>query len=202
MHRIPYETSAPYIHQTNGLIESHNRIELYGGKVSFEQCGAPLCFWPRGLRHFAFSRNIYPVGDKETSPYEAKFGEGPFPGLRIPFMARVRFIQLPPIADSKETHRLAPTKVWGVFLGWSQAPGGKWNGRYFCAALTEFIGMDLRVGGHVRVQEVLEVDFDEKDVFFPRLRRCMTGLTERSRDCQLLTDRLVMSHPKASKTSE
>ena len=43
MHRIPYETSAPYIHQTNGLIESHNRIELYGGKVSFEQCGSPLC---------------------------------------------------------------------------------------------------------------------------------------------------------------
>ena len=30
MHRIPYETSAPYIHQTNGIIESHNRIELYG----------------------------------------------------------------------------------------------------------------------------------------------------------------------------
>ena len=27
--------------------------------------------------------------------------------------------------------------------------------------------MDLRVGGHIRVQEVFEVDFDEKDVLFP-----------------------------------
>ena len=35
MHRIPYETSAPYTHQSNGLIESYNRIELYGGKSLF-----------------------------------------------------------------------------------------------------------------------------------------------------------------------
>ena len=127
MHRIPYETSAPYIHQTNGLIESYNRIELFGGKVSFEQCGAPLCFWPYGLRHYAFSRNIYPVGSNPLSPYERKFGEGPFPGIRAPFMARIRFTQLPPIVDAKETHKVAPNKVWGVFLGWSPAPGGKWN---------------------------------------------------------------------------
>ena len=73
-----------------------------------------LCFWPWGLAHFAFSRNIYPVGDNALSPYERKFQEGPFPGVRVPFMARIRFTQLPPIADSKETHRLGPTKVWGV----------------------------------------------------------------------------------------
>ena len=85
MHRIPFDTSAPYIHQGNGLIETHNRIELFGGKVSFEQCGAPLCFWPYGLKHFAFSRNMYPVGGKAQSPYERKFDEGPFPGLRVPF---------------------------------------------------------------------------------------------------------------------
>ena len=82
-------------------------------------------------------------------------------------MARIRFIQLPPIVDAKETHRVAPNKIWGVFLGWSQAPGGKWNGRYYCAALTEFVGMDLRVGGHIRVQEVYDVDFDDSEVFFP-----------------------------------
>ena len=36
-HGIPYMTSAPYIHQTNCLIESHNCIELFGGRVSLEQ---------------------------------------------------------------------------------------------------------------------------------------------------------------------
>ena len=54
-HRIPYETSTPYVHEENGLIEAHNRIELFGGKTSFEQCGAPLCFWLMALEHFAFS---------------------------------------------------------------------------------------------------------------------------------------------------
>ena len=82
-------------------------------------------------------------------------------------MARVRFTQLPPIADAKETHRVGPNKVWGVCLGWSLAPGGKWNRRYVFAALTECVGMDPRVGGHIRAQEVFEVDFGENGVFFP-----------------------------------
>ena len=86
------------------------------------------------------------------SPYERKFGDGPFTGVRAPFMARVRFTQLPVIADAKETYRVGSNKVWGVFLGWATAPGGRWTRRYYCAALTEFIGMDLRVGGHIRVQ--------------------------------------------------
>ena len=55
LHRIPYETSAPYIHETNGLIESHCRIQLHGGRVSLEQCGSPLCFWPYAMAHFALS---------------------------------------------------------------------------------------------------------------------------------------------------
>ena len=83
-------------------------------------------------------------------------------------MARIRFMQVAPLADSKETHRAGPTKVWGVFLGWKLEPGGRWTKRYIVAALTEFIRMDLRVGGHIRTQEVAEVDFDEdKPVYFP-----------------------------------
>ena len=98
------------------------------------------------------------------------FNQGPFPGLRVPFFARVRFKQLPTIEKSAKTHRVGPSRVWGVFFGWSVEPGGKWTGRYNCAALTEFIGMDLRVGGHVRIQEVCEVDFDPNEVFFPLKR--------------------------------
>ena len=121
-----------------------------------------------GVVHFAFSRNIYPTANNSLeSPYERTFKEGPFVGWRIPFMARIRFVQLKPLADAKETHRMGPNKIWGVFMGWSTAPGGKWTGRYFCAALTEFVGMDLRVGSHVRVQEVSEVYFDEEEIFFP-----------------------------------
>ena len=105
------------------------------------------------MAHFAFSRNIYDVGGK-GSPYSRSFKQGEFEGLRVPFMARIRFVPYVSIAKSKDTHKLAPTKVWGVFMGWSVHPGGLWTRRYYCAALTEFIGMDLRVGGHIRVQEI------------------------------------------------
>ena len=89
------------------------------------------------------------MGDNSESPYEKRFQEGPFPGHRIPFFARVRFIPNRKVAKSSETHRAAPNMIWGVFFGWNLAPGGKWTGRYHCAALTEFINMDVRVGGHV-----------------------------------------------------
>ena len=146
-----------------------NRIEIMGCRVSLEQCGSPHCFWPQAMMHFAFSRNIYPVGDRDDSPYERKFGEK-FPGIRAPFMARIRFQQVQPLQDSTETPRVGPTRIWGVFLGWDLKPGGYWTGRYQCAALTEFIGMDLRVGGHIRVQHIAEVEFDSSNVFFPQNR--------------------------------
>ena len=113
-HGIPHECSAPYIHVNNALIESWNRKELYGIKVCLEQCGAPLCFWPYAAVHTAYSQNMWPVGDHPQTPYERKFQEGPFPGLKIPFFARVRFIQIPPIAKGKDTHKVAQPKVWGV----------------------------------------------------------------------------------------
>jgi len=123
-HGIPAVTSAPNIHVTNGYIEVHNRIEIFGCKVDLEQCGAPLMFWPDAFKHFAYSRNMFPIADR-PSPYERRFNQGPFPGLRVPFFARVRFKQLPTIEKSAKTHRVGPSRVWGVFIGWSVEPGGK-----------------------------------------------------------------------------
>ena len=66
--KIPHETSAPYEHQANGMIETYNRIELFGCRCSFEQCGAPSCFWPWASRHVAFARNILDVNGKGSTP--------------------------------------------------------------------------------------------------------------------------------------
>ena len=41
--------------------------------------------------HTAYSRNMWPVKGNPLSPYERKFKEGPFPGIRAPFMCLVRF---------------------------------------------------------------------------------------------------------------
>ena len=87
--------------------------------------------------------------------------------MKIPFFARVRFRQVKKREKDKETHRVGPTMVWGVFFGWALKPGGEWTGRYYCVALTDFIGMDLRVGKAVHVQEIYEVLFDDTEVIFP-----------------------------------
>ena len=166
-HRIAFETSAPYVHQTNGLIESINRVEIFGGRVCLEQAGAPICFWPYAVEHFAFSRNIHPVASRGV-PYERRHKE-PFVGLVVPFMARVRFKPQPNVEKSTEVEKM-DAMMYGVFMGWSVNPGGKWNKRYYCAALSEFKDMDLRYGGKVFVQEVFEVEFDANEIFFPLKR--------------------------------
>ena len=148
-HGIPHEQSAPYVRETNGKIEVHNRIQLHGARTNMVAAGAPLSFRPDAARHLAFSRNIYDVKGK-GSPYLRKFHEE-FPGLRIPFFARVRFRQYIPIERGTDSHRAAAPMVYGIFVGYGQVPGGKWNKQYRCAALKEFIGMELRVGHHVHI---------------------------------------------------
>ena len=176
-HRIPFETSAPYVRERNGLIESLNSVEIFGGSVRMEQAGAPLPFWTYAVRHFAFARNIFPAADRGV-PYERRFQEGPFPGLIVPLMARIRCKQQPNAEKSPEARKLGSPKVWGVFLGWSLKAGGKWNRRYECAAFTEFIEMDLwrgslRSGVRVRAQEVYEMDVDPSDQnMSPRKAAC------------------------------
>ena len=165
-HDILFERSAPYVHETNGLIEPFNRVEIFGGRVCLEQAGAPLCFWPYAVRHVAFARNIGDVGGRGV-PYERRCKE-PCIGLRISFMARPRFTQQPDIEKSGMVGKLEPSLIWGVLWGWSVHPGGKWNRRSYCVDLKEFVDMDFPVGKKVRIQEVFEVLFDEKEpVFFP-----------------------------------
>ena len=104
-------------------MESYNRIEIRGCKVSLEQAGAPLCFWPYASEHVSLSRNIYPTPKCPNSPYCEKFEEQ-FPGLRIPFFARIKFIPVKPLAKAKNVHKCAPAMQWGVFLCWELKQGG------------------------------------------------------------------------------
>ena len=81
-------------------------------------------FWPWAAQHVAFARNILDVNGKESA-YARRFSKGPFPGLLIPFMARIRFKQYVTIEKAKDTDKMQPIYVWGVFLGWGQRPGGE-----------------------------------------------------------------------------
>ena len=58
MHGVPQETSLPNDPQGNGLAESMVRVEKDGCRCDLTQSGHPACFWPLGVVHFAFARNI------------------------------------------------------------------------------------------------------------------------------------------------
>ena len=56
-------------------------------------------------------------------------------------MVRLRFKQQPNVEKSLSARKLGPSLVWGVFMGWSQNPGGKWDRRCVCAALAVYGGL-------------------------------------------------------------
>ena len=122
-------------------------------------------FWTLAGPHFAFARNIA-IHDS-GSAYDNRHGEGHFVGKVIPFGAGLFFNPIPSLAKGKEKPKFEEPEVPGIFLGYALNPGGKWTGRYMVAALKEFVGMDLRVGREVRVQEVPEVDWSPESFTFP-----------------------------------
>ena len=165
-HKIPQDISDPGLPEDNGLAESMVRVEVEGTRCALLQAGMPPCFWPLGMTHFVFSRNIAITND--TSSYDKRFQEGHFPGKVIPFGAYVTFQELPHVEKDTKKPKFAPRPVPGVFLGYVQRPGGRWAGRYIVANLKEFVNMDLRVGGPIRTQEVQTIlGWDPKELTFP-----------------------------------
>ena len=76
-------------------------------------------------------------------------------------------VPVPYLPEEKAGPKFAPSYKRGVFIGWATCPGGKWNGRYYCTDLESLVGMDLRVGREIKVQEVSQVHFDPENIFFP-----------------------------------
>ena len=179
-HKIPHEVAGPGIPQTRGKIESIARVDIDGTRCNLENSGLPPLFWPFGIVHFTFSKNVQVINGE--SAYNARLKNGHFNGILIPFGAYIEFRPLPHHEDgalaammrtSDSRIKKAKRPKWsargvpGVMMGYVTAPGGRWSRRYLVADLREFVGMDLRVGGPVTTQEVYEVIFDALDIRFP-----------------------------------
>ena len=65
--------------------------------------------------------------------------------------------------------KFGPKAVPGIFLGYFLQPGGRHRNDYLVAALSDFVDMDLSIGGghHVRVHHIKDVQVTTASVEFP-----------------------------------
>jgi len=107
-------TSVPGLPATNAIAENMVKRTLVGTRNALLHAGLPSCFWPYACQHYAFCRNtrLY-NGD---SSWNMRHKKGHLnPRKLYPFGCGVMF-KPSPVANTNE-HKLAPTSIPGVFLG-------------------------------------------------------------------------------------
>ena len=128
---INREGSEPFMHETNGIIESFNAQFNAGVRGLLCEAGFPTKFWPLAGACWTFLTNVkqkaregYPF--EEGTRWAARHGEE-FKGLFVPFGALVQYI---PPAERIATAKADPTMRYGVFVGYRLKPGAYWKGEY------------------------------------------------------------------------
>ena len=135
-----WEASQPGVHQTNGRVERCNQDVLEGPRTLLVQAGLPSLFWPYATRCYCHLSNCV-TGDDGASPWFRRH-EPHLKGDQIPLGCGVFFL---PASTKTVVSKADPRMVWGIFLGYRLAPGGRWSGEYLTAELTDFVDQSLRI---------------------------------------------------------
>ena len=147
---INHDLSEPGVPESNGLMESMVKLILGGARIKLDTGGAPICFYIHAAMHFCMIRNV------TSGAWKRRHGHQ-FPGLLIPFFAKVRYY---PAATFQRpsNHYENKTRI-GVFVGWVFNTGLSWRKRtYRVIDLADFLGCNL----HRRARrEHLKVHFQE-----------------------------------------
>ena len=148
--RINHDLSEPGVPETNGLMEAMVQVVLAATRTKLEVGGAPRCFYIHAAMHYCMMRNILSGAYKQVHGHE-------FPGLKIPFFAKVRY--QPSSTYARPPQRYEPPTRVGVFVGWVLNTGLSWRkATYRVIDLADFIGCNL----HRRAQrQHLKVHFQE-----------------------------------------
>ena len=132
--RLCSDTSTPYRPETNGIAERVVRKVVEGTSCAIQQSGFHPEWWADAVKCFCFAWNVTsttPVLDSSGvtrfySPYRIRFSRE-FEGPLIPFGAKVSY-KPQSINDKKRCAKFGSQMLDGIFLRYSQACGGDWNG--------------------------------------------------------------------------
>ena len=110
------------------------------------QSGFPGIAWPLTGRYWAMATNIWKVRNPKhylygTSPWIMRYGHD-FPGKRIPFGAKVRYLPNPTnVLDVENQGWHSPTWIDGVFVYWP-LESGEWHGKYVVIPEEDLVGVN------------------------------------------------------------
>ena len=137
--KIPYDMSLPYRPLTNSLAERTNQFVITSTATCLLEAGLPPCFWRPAVECVSNLLNFEPGDDGESPWY--KLHQSEFPGLKIPFGAKVSF---KPIAlRTDQDDKFAPDSIIGVFAGYEIGPGFHWGRRYRVWSLEDMVQQNL-----------------------------------------------------------
>jgi hypothetical protein len=122
-----FDTATTGRSESNGVAERAVEDVKQGTTSSLLQGGMFPEHWPTASEHYCHSNNITP-DENGVTPWALHHTLGDFPGLHIPYCAKIYFYPVP--AKAKALPRHQENAIPGLFVGWKLGSGGKWNGEY------------------------------------------------------------------------
>ena len=158
-----HQTSTEYVDSSKSFVEREIRHMLEGTRTNLVQAGLPLQYWPLAMQHFSTAVNATPQLNGDDAPWKLRFEED-FPGLLIPFGAKILFWNNPKRVDNT-SGKTSPTANDGIFLGYHIQPGFAWKGEYLVAKME---ALDYHAeNGSITVQRARRVELTGDSFVFP-----------------------------------
>lgn len=113
---ITHETSAPGVHQQNGMAERANRTLAEHAACLIHQRSLPKGLWAEAVRHACITFNRMPTRkDMSTTPHEAWHKQKPDVSRLRVFGCEAYGLVLP---EKRRGKKLAPKSIKGIFVGY------------------------------------------------------------------------------------
>ena len=120
-----HDSVVPHRPQTNGVAERAVRRVKEGTSAVLIQSGFSTDWWAEAMNCYCFLRTIVDKGANSFTAYENRFTTK-FEGPVIPMGVEVNYMLIS-AKDKARTHKFGDKLLNGIFVGYGQHAGGRWD---------------------------------------------------------------------------
>ena len=137
---IRHDKSEPNRHESNGVVERHNRTVIEGTRAVLYQSGLPYKYWPLAMKYFCVAHNFWDYDKKHGhNPYNQRHGTS-FKGECLIVGEGVEY--RPNAAEERGLLRkLDPVTIDGIFVGYVMDSNSKWTGRVNVTSKSDYCSL-------------------------------------------------------------